>query len=95
FDMITHFFPFIYIKDHLEWGLPGELFSPEKLLLDAWRNLKIGGLYLIVNQGDQEYQKQKEMLTNIGAQIKVSFCMQSPLYRYDNEHYIMAAVKNE
>ncbi len=94
FDMITQFFPFIFIEDHLEWGLPGQLFSPVELLQRAWANLKQGGLLLIVNQGEQEHIRQKEMLSALGAEADLAFCMQSPLCHYKIDHYVLAVVKN-
>lgn len=94
FDMITQFFPFIFIKDHLEWGLPGQLFSPAELLQTAWSGLRQGGLLLIVNQGEQEHVRQKELLSVLGVEVNLAFCMQSPLCHYEIDHYVLAVVKN-
>ncbi len=43
YDLIMQFFPFIFVKDHLEWGLPKAMFNPEKLLKSIIVSLKTGG----------------------------------------------------
>jgi hypothetical protein len=29
FDVVAMLFPFVFIQDHIEWGLPGASFDPE------------------------------------------------------------------
>jgi hypothetical protein len=37
YDLITLFFPFVFPRDHLRWGLPGHLFDPGLLLMEPGR----------------------------------------------------------
>ena len=94
FDIISQFFPFIFVKDHLKWGLPGDLFSPSRLLADAWESLKPQGVLLIINQGLEEHRAQKAMLEQLKIFPGVTFRVESPLCHYNFDHYVIGAVKN-
>ena len=94
FDIACQFFPFIFPKDHLEWGLPADLFSPIDLLEDAWLSLKKNGILLVMNQGLEEHTKQKELLSQLGIREKVSFKVESALLKYEIDHYVLGAVKD-
>ncbi len=91
FDVITLLFPFIFLPDHLEWGLPRSLFDPSTLLNDAWLSLKKGGLLVIVNQGKAEQQTQLELLKRAGIPVSASFPFYSALYHYDIPRFITVA----
>jgi hypothetical protein len=94
FDIICQFFPFIFTKDHLEWGLPRDLFFPESLLRDAWASLKKNGVLLVVNQGEAEHLKQKEMLTKLYIKTGSAFKVESVLFHYDIDHYVLGAIND-
>jgi hypothetical protein len=91
FDVITLFFPFIFMPDHLEWGLPSSMFDPSILLGDAWLSLRQGGLLVIVNQGKAEQQTQLEILKRAGIPVNASFLFDSALYYYDIPRFITVA----
>lgn len=91
FDIITLFFPFIFLPDHLEWGLPSSLFDPLSLLKDAWLSLKPDGLLFITNQGETEQQKQLELLNQAHIPVTASFPFESMLYQYDIPRFITIA----
>ncbi len=91
FDVITQFFPFIFLPDHLEWGLPHALFNPSALLVTAWLSLKQGGWLIIANQGKAEHQTQLEHLHRAGIPVNASFLFNSPLYHYDLPRFITVA----
>jgi hypothetical protein len=93
YDMVCQFFPFIFSKDHLEWGLPQDLFFPKVLLQDAWLSLKKNGVLLVVNQGSEEHDQQKEWLAGLGIQPGTTFKMESALFDYGIDHYVVGAVK--
>lgn len=95
FDVITMLFPFVFIRDHLQWGLPTSLFDPAQLLKAAWDSLRPNGLLLIVNQGEQEHQAQKEMLIRAGISPVRAFRHESILYQYDLPRFVLVAVQNE
>jgi SAM-dependent methyltransferase len=93
YDVITLFFPFIFLKDHLTWGLPHTHFSPDSLLQEAWTSLKHGGTLLIVNQGKEEFEKQTELLARRSIPATSSFLFQSIFYRYDTERYVTVVTR--
>lgn len=88
-DLITLFFPFVFLKDHLEWGLPGNLFEPMDLLNTAWNSLKPGGLLLIVNQGLEEHTAELKNLEHLGIKPTASIRMEPLLYSYSLERFII------
>ena len=93
FDIITQLFPFIFLSDHLEWGLPLSLFNPAALLASVWVSLKPGGLLIIANQGKQEHEEQTELLRRVNIPGKASYLFNSLFYRYDQPRYITIACK--
>jgi SAM-dependent methyltransferase len=93
YDVLTTFFPFVFQKDHLEWGLPGRMFNPQDLLEAAIVSLKPGGLLVIVNQGPDEHEAQKRMLQKIGASPVSAFKMDQLLFSYPLDRYIIAVKK--
>lgn len=64
YHIITHFLPFVFIDPLLKWGLPERHFKPGAVLAQCAKLLKPGGLLLIVNQGEEEYQAQQALLAH-------------------------------
>lgn len=95
FHVITLLFPFVFLRDHLRWGLPVRMFDPAQLLNEAWESLRPKGLLLIINQGEKEHIAQKEMLASIGISSVSAFQHESILYQYDLPRFVLAAVRNE
>jgi SAM-dependent methyltransferase len=91
FDLITLFFPFVFEDDHLEWGLPSDLFQPQRLLADAWDSLKPGGTLFIVNQGLEEHEAQTQMLAQLGVRPVCTYRQEDLLFRYDLDRYVLVA----
>lgn len=94
FDIIFQFFPFIFIRDHLQWGLPDDYFGPQDLLNKIIRSLKPGGIFITANQGEKEHLVQMDMLRDTEMQIKVKFKIENPFSHYVINHYLIAAKKN-
>ena len=92
YDLITMLFPFVFIKDHLKWGLPFRRFDPIKLLGDVWGSLKPGGVLIIVNQGEVEHLAQKDMLLSENIRPAVAFQHPSQLYQYKLVRYVLVAI---
>ncbi len=92
-DMIVMLFPFVFKKDHLKWGLPNRLFDPQELLESVWKSLKPGGVLLVVNQGEKEHIRQKEMMQQLGINTEINFKFESSFYSYDLPRYLIAATK--
>ncbi len=91
FDFVTLLFPFVFLEDHLKWGLPEPLFAPEQLLAEVWASLAPGGWLIIVNQGEAEHEVQRAMLKVAGIQPAAAFCHESLLFRYDLLRYVLVA----
>jgi hypothetical protein len=92
-DLVFQCFPFLFLRDHLSWGLPKRLFDPEKLLNDAVESLKQNGILLIINQGAAENQLQRSLLIDRGLQIITDFRFNSEFKQYDHEHYVLVVKK--
>lgn len=91
YDVITLLFPFVFEKDHLEWGLPHRLFEPTALLKAAWNSLHPGGLLLIVNQGQEEHLAELRLLQGLGISPTADFHIEPVLYTYPLDRYIITA----
>jgi hypothetical protein len=94
YHLVSLLFPFIFIHDHLNWGLPGSSFQPMDLLEKAWNSLREGGIFLIVNQGKDEHERQKEMLANLQIKWQGAFRFDSVLFKYEIPRYGITALKN-
>ncbi len=93
FDLVTLFFPFVFERDHLAWGLPRGLFRPQSLLAAAWASLRPGGALLIVNQGADEHAAQQAALSTLGIPIHQAARFESPLFYYPIPRYLISAQK--
>lgn len=94
FDVITILFPFVFIKDHLAWGLPHSYFSPQILLRDAFRSLKQNGVLIIANQGENECISEVNFLEILGIKPINVFRHMSNYYNYDIDRFIIVATRN-
>ncbi|PWH20239.1 MAG: hypothetical protein DDG59_00840 [Anaerolineae bacterium] len=92
YDLILMLFPFVFLEDHLLWGLPKRLFQPAALLAAVWESLKAGGGLVIANQGLAEHQAQQRLLTEASIPIRAAFRFDSPLFRYSLERYVLVAI---
>jgi hypothetical protein len=93
YDVITLLFPFLFLKDHLEWGLPRSLFNPKGNLDATWSSLKPGGLLIIANQGEEEHQAQLSLLYEMQIPVKASFCQDDLIFHYDIKRYVSTAIR--
>jgi hypothetical protein len=71
-DLITHFLPFVFEDPLLAWGLPLRLFTPLTLLAHGLDQLKPGGLMLIVNQGEEEFTQQGDLLNIVQKNRRIA-----------------------
>ena len=93
FDLVTLFFPFVFERDHLAWGLPRGLFRPQSLLASAWASLRPGGALMIVNQGADEHAAQQSAFSTLGIPIHHAARFESPLFFYQIPRYLISAQK--
>ena len=62
YDYIIWILPFITEYPLVKWGLPLKYFKPEDMLIHAYNLLKPEGEMLIINQGEEEYLIQQELV---------------------------------
>jgi hypothetical protein len=94
FDLVFMFFPFVFIKDHLAWGLPKRQFDPLSLRRAVCESLTAEGKVLVVNQGLEEHLAEKENFQKLGMKIIAEFEQDDLLYQYDLKRFVLV-VKNE
>lgn len=93
FDLVVMFFPFVFERDHLEWGLPGRMFVPRALLAAAWESLRPGGALLVANQGEEEHRVERENFTALGIPVDAALRIDPLLYTYDLERFVLVGKK--
>ena len=94
FDLICMFFPFVFVKDHLAWGLPKGQFDPLNLRESVRESLAPKGVVWVVNQGLDEHLAEKENFNKLGMKIIADFEQDDLLYQYDLKRFVLVA-KNE
>lgn len=94
YDLALMFFPFIFPTDHLEWGLPGGCFDPMGLLNQAWASLKTGGVLLVVNQGQMEFEAERNMIRQLGVEPATVYQHNSLFYSYEIPRFVQVMKKN-
>lgn len=87
YDYIIWFLPFVTIKPLEIWGLPKRYFCPEKLLNHAFSLLNDGGQMLIINQGENEKQIQKQMLEKTQVDFEFLGEIKNEYYSYKNKRF--------
>lgn len=87
YDYITWFLPFVHISPHISWGLPKNLYYPEKLLEHAYKILEQNGQMLIINQGEIEYEIQKSLLEKLNIPYKELGQITSKEFNYKKTRY--------
>jgi SAM-dependent methyltransferase len=66
-DLICCFYPFVSVNPALAWGLPAKFGDPRPWIRSILRNLKPGGLLLVVHQGEWEEEEFDEARAIIGG----------------------------
>ncbi|OFZ80773.1 MAG: hypothetical protein A2583_12210 [Bdellovibrionales bacterium RIFOXYD1_FULL_53_11] len=56
FDLVTWFFPFVFVDSHEAWGLPAGLFDPAAAFVAISRAVRPGGVLIMTNHGADECQ---------------------------------------
>ena len=95
YDVVISFFPFVFLHDHLRWGLPFWNFQPEALLEQQISALKPGGYLLIANQGEKEQHRQLELLAALQISPTKSQPFTSPFYEYDYPRFLTLVRKDD
>lgn len=61
-DMVSMFFPFVFVKPLLLWGLAIRDYQPQAIYARALALSKPGGWLLILNQGEEEAKASRRLL---------------------------------
>lgn len=88
YDYITWFLPFVFEYPHLKWGLPLKHFSPEKMLSHAYCLLNEGGVIFVINQGIDEYNRQKQLCELLNIPYVDVGEINSIFIEYDFKYYL-------
>lgn len=95
YDFIIWILPFIKKYPHLQWGLPLEYFKPNEMLKHAHECLKKNGQLLIINQGKEEFEIQKQLCKQLSIEIQESHKIQSSFSNYKMDRYLILSNKKE
>ena len=86
-DVITFFLPFVTIDPLVNWGLPKQNFTPQKLLSHAHACLNNEGIMLIVNQDEEEQRALFGYLDQLNLPYQNKGSYFSPFY-HRHTHYV-------
>lgn len=78
-DGISCFYPFLQSGTVLAWGLPVSVLRPRALFAHLARCLRPGGTWLMVNQGEDEWQRARALAEKAGLQPMASLPVAQPL----------------
>jgi len=87
YDYIIWILPFVLAEPHKMWGLPKNLFYPEDLVRHAYSLLNKNGQMLIINQGEVEADRQKQLLEKLSISYKFLGEITSEYFEYKNQRY--------
>ena len=62
YQSIFCFLPFVFQAPHLKWGLPKRYFKPGAFFKKLYELLTEDGILILTNQGDLEFEKQRQLL---------------------------------
>jgi len=92
-DYMVWFLPFVKENPHISWGLPLMYFSPKQMLWHAYFSLNKGGRIFIVNQGEDEYRIQKDLLAECAIPYIEIGQIDSEFLCYNNKRYALVVIK--
>lgn len=88
YDFIIWILPFITVYPLQYWGLPKKYFCPEKLLNHVYINLlNENGQLLIINQGQEEAELQKDLLVKLNIDYKFLGEIENNFFYYKNKRF--------
>ena len=93
YDYIIWFLPFITEYPHIRWGLPLKYFKPEEMLKHAIELLNEGGELLIINQGENEYNIQKELYKGLNINCQDTGEVTNAFSPFKNKRYCSVVKK--
>jgi len=88
YDYITWFFPFLTEYPLLKWGLPLSVFKPVEMLEHAVSLLNPDGQLLIVNQDENEYSIQEQLIQNQNLNYIKAGVFNNSFLDYEHKRYV-------
>lgn len=89
YDYIIWVLPFVVKDPLIKWGLPQKYFQPQKMLLHAYNSINTGGKIFIFNQGEAEFQVQKELCDTNNLPYTAIGCVENDFYTYPKRHLLI------
>lgn len=95
YDYITWFFPFLTPFPLLKWGLPMHCLKPQEMFDKAYNSLNLEGKMLIMNQGQKEYELQKELLIEKQVCFEDLGEFNSEFVEYESKRFVFKIKKKD
>ena len=87
YDYLIWILPFVVEEPFVKWGLPMKYFKPEAMLKHAWKLLNKDGQIFIINQGEVEYEVQKNLCEGLNIQFSELCEIKSEFLQYEIPRY--------
>lgn len=88
YDVIIWILPFLTEFPLLKWGLPLKYFKPVSMLNYAYNLLNENGKIFIINQGEEEFDKQIELCNKLHFKHNPIGLIENPFYYYTKDRYL-------
>lgn len=93
YDVIIWILPFLTEFPLLKWGLPLKYFKPVSMLSYAYNLLNENGRIFIINQGQEEFNKQIELCNKLHLNHSPIGLIENPFFYYKKDRYL-TIIKN-
>ncbi len=93
YDFIIWFFPFVTEFPLLEWGLPLSVYKPGEMLNHAYNCLNSGGKILIINQDENEYKIQENLIKNVNFSYELKGEFKNSFLEFERKRLITVVFK--
>lgn len=87
YDFIVWFFPFVTEFPLQEWGLPLSRFKPLEMLQHAYDSLNSGGKIFIINQDENEYTIQENLIKKLNLSYEKKGALKNSFLEYEHGRY--------
>lgn len=78
-DVITAWYPFVTPRPVLAWHLPLSVLAPVDFFSQVTHNLRPNGLFVMVNQGDEEATVGARYCRQVGLSLSQSYKLRNPI----------------
>ncbi len=88
YDVIIWILPFLTEFPLIKWGLPLKYFKPVSMLNYAYNLLNENGKIFIINQGEEEFDKQIELCNKLHFKHNRIGLIENPFCYYTKDRYL-------